>query len=32
MNGHACGLTGVSPKMSACCACTCGVVTYFIHR
>ena len=31
MYGHAFGLTGVSPKTSACCACTVGVDTYFIH-
>ncbi len=31
MYGHAFGLTGVSPKTIACCACTCGVDTYFIH-
>ena len=31
MYGHAFGLTGVSPKTSACCAWTFGVVTYFIH-
>src|ERR687883_88270 len=28
---QASGLTGVSPKTSACFASTCGVVTYFIH-
>src|SRR5262249_9789804 len=28
---HASGLTGVSPKTSACFASTFGVVTYFIH-
>src|SRR6266446_10128668 len=26
------GLTGVSPKTSACWACTAGVDAYFIHR
>ena len=31
MNGQAFGLTGVSPKTSACWACTLGVLTYFIH-
>ena len=31
MNAHAFGLTGVSPNTSACCAWTCGVLTYFIH-
>src|SRR4051794_1759988 len=32
MNLHASGLTGVSPKTSACWAWTFGVVTYFIQR
>src|SRR5215471_15787751 len=31
MYGHAFGLTGVSPKTSACFACTCGVAAYAIH-
>ena len=31
MYGQAFGLTGVSPKTSACFASTWGVVTYFIH-
>src|ERR1700704_1693941 len=29
---HALLLTGVSPKKSACCACTLGVLTYWVHR
>ena len=32
MNGHAFGLTGVSPNTSACFASTFGCVTYFIHK
>src|SRR5450759_1864479 len=29
---HALVLTGVSPKKRACSACTCGVLTYAVHR
>ena len=31
MIGQAFVLAGVSPKEIACCACTFGVETYFIH-
>src|SRR3954447_1338226 len=31
MTGHAFRFAGVSPKEIACCACTVGVETHFIH-